>query len=329
MTMVWLFNFTVLFSALPPSAFADTPLRLPPGPADYDREIINTFINSGENGVLFAFNADSTHYGSKLQKSFQVVPGEDFKAKFMVANFTNIELSYTAYLFIDYKQTDFYVSGKIIHTYDVAVRPRESADVSFCIKTIEHGTHDLLILLRRNNDIKIDKGRESDNAYSDYSYLFYRANIFVGTDTFPKYNSSIALSKTSDAPATYIHVSKSDTIEKDIYSSYPYLSAPTNIVASEGYYLHFNNPYNEQLSYSIITMNDRGQTESCASCGAIYGTLNPKNQGSIHIANTNLPQYVWAIMVENPFKNLENPSRDALVNIPSHVSISNLGFVGQ
>lgn len=329
MTMVWLFNFTVLFSALPPSAFADTPLRLPPGPADYDREIINAFVNSGESGVLFAFNADSIHYGSKLQKSFQVVPGEDFKAKFMVGNFTNIELSYTAYLFMDYKQANFHVLDKFIRTYDVVVRPRESVDVSFNIKTVERGAHDLLILLRKNNNVEINKEEGHNNADSDYSYLFYRANIFVGTDTFPKYNSSVAMGKTSDAPATYIHVSKNDALEKDIYSSYPALSAPTNIVASERYYLHFNNPYNEQLSYSIITMNDRGQTESCVSCGAIYGTLNPKNQGSIRIANTNLPQYVWAIMVENPFENLENPSRDALVNIPSHVSISNLGFVGQ
>ncbi|MBI4680143.1 MAG: hypothetical protein HY753_02735 [Nitrospirae bacterium] len=285
------------------------------GPADFDYDVINAFVKSGQKGMLTAFKGDPATRGSELQISYYLNVGQPFKADFMMGNYTDKIVNYTIICLIDYEQREFLFDNHPAKAHFVSIKPGDRLIFPLKVTDLKKGAHDLILFAVA---ISADSNIMQD---ADNRFLFHRANVFVESYSFPKLSFKKLRHTSTDVDASILAISKSD--KYDINDS---IDKVTSLSKDRSYYLHVSNPNNEVSASVAVLFSDLNQAYGQFSGNDIfYHFLESKSQSSIKLLPrlTDQVKSLWAISVENPYIVLE-PEPGKMTQKPTFLRISNI-----
>ena len=82
------------------------------GPNDFDYEIINSFIGSGQKGIITAFKGNPEMRATELQLSYYIKEGQPFIGEYLIGNYIGKKIELKIFCILNYHQQEFYFNDK-------------------------------------------------------------------------------------------------------------------------------------------------------------------------------------------------------------------------
>ncbi|MFV1984314.1 MAG: hypothetical protein ACC657_12290 [Thiohalomonadales bacterium] len=283
------------------------------GPKTFDQATIKSFKNNYKNSIIYAFSGNEKFHSSRLQRSYFTNNLEIFYGDLYIGNYTNSEISYKLYFFLDYQQHSFSLSkkkSKNLMVYKFSVKSKSEKILPLRFGKITEGAHDILIVAICD---------EAMNTYNHPKIISHRANLYVKHGKFENIEYK-ELTNSEKKVMTDIIITKNikyNNSKKDLIKSNKY-----------NYLIHVSNFYNTKLKYSLIVMLNSKQVfinnnkriiyfeQEEFSTNIIPIEINTKNKK----ISTN--DKLFAIVTDNPYSVLE-PVRGVYSKINANIRISN------
>ncbi len=304
-----------VFSCLAQASDIAIPKNL--GPADFDHEVIDIFANSGELGVLTAFNANPSHRASRLQLSLHTKERQPIEFRYMIGNYTDTDLEYLIICLVDYKQHACSMNNHIGNSHKVTLERNQRIVNSFKIDPMTKGAHDLSIVAIRwpfNVDGRVDY---------DYRIQTHRVNIFIENDKFPEVEEvrPYAEHKSNFLPPGIRLLTERNVSESSKFDRYPAI-----LTSSSELYVHVRNFHETEIRYAcmIFSGDEQLDIEPNISSATYFFKLGADQSAALDVTKSiNLADSpIWALCIENPFARLED-SYGTMSRINSNIYISN------
>jgi len=288
---------------------ASVTLPMMEGPASFPEDVIESFVGSGEKGVIFAVKGDPSLRASRLQRTFYVAPQTSFHVDVLLANFTAEPLAYVLVPLLDYRQVE------MARPFDtpLVVQPGQRVEASLTLPSLEVGLHDLLVLA-----IRVISGQRGGAL--EYDVLSHRANVLVNASdavilpvpTVPAHITE------NPFPADWVILNDSefDSVTKKFFddSSHP-----------KQYFVHVANGNSTTERYAIVAFvtNEEGNQVSAAPR---YVDVPGTSVVSVVAARSPLSGELSVVVVQNPFARLE-PEQGSLASTTELVLSTNRIFI--
>lgn len=296
---ILVYAFSVIY--LPACASQIHKFKLPEklGPTDFDYELIDAFVKTGQRGILTAFNADPHMRGTRLQLSYFLEMSQAFEADFLTGNYTGEPIDYWLICLLNYRQQEFQLNGQRASAHAISIPPGNRLRYSLRLHPPGKGGHDFLLLA-----ISRRAGSNIPNAV-EFPVLSHRANIFVESRSFPPIKQATVPQRASGLRTTRV------TLEPSHHR----------------YLIHISNPSAAALRSALILFANSRQI-SFGALGErhwiLYFNLDSKIDAAFEIEPhlQNDAEVLYAIYVQNPFVLLE-PKLEVMNQIQTRVEISN------
>lgn len=283
----------VLFQA--PGLVAGTGYQLPDelGPDDFPNDVIESFINSGEQGILISFLADPNARGTKLQREFYLRPGDPLRARLRIGNFKPHDIHVGIVALLNYRKTPLH--GADFQT-PILIPTGEFRELAFKTLPLEQGKHDFeLVFVTR-------PAQETGYSFRHVSVLLtHRVNVNAGSDSF--------------ASRVYRRHKAVPIQDSGIHNELRELPRPA---------LYLFNPYESTMHYAVVPiLLDASTYEVKMTFDPLYAEIDSNTGVRIPMDGYGSALGLLRTMVfANPFTDLEHP-RGFYAHAQTHASMSN------
>jgi len=306
----------LLASLFFPCAATDVVVPNKLGPSVFQRDIINAFKNSGDDGIISAFKGAPELRASNLQKTYFIQPGKQAKLDVLVSNQMPSTVKYLVLCFINYRQIEYQVGQNKLTSYSDELSIASGKEIQFqlTLPVLPEGAHNVLVVALRLDNIP--------DAPGSNHHLVHRANLYVGDAqlNYFKLPEKWRTAKTFRTSNVAVNNStKINDLSLNLHNN-PVGKEPDNI------HLHVRNVNEKAMTYKFIYLADFRQYPLDEIAETLISTIEIE-AGASKIFNVSglfsiSRESLEIIVVEEPFLKLEK-SPGILTQIPSAVIISN------
>jgi len=283
---------------------------LHPWLTDADKEIMDTFTRSGEEGVLTTFKGSPSARLSPLEITYQIQQGDAFHAVYLISNRTLKPLKYRIICLVDYRQQMIALDNLVSKSHEVTLQPKEQKIFTLATGAVNKGSHDFVLLAIH----------EGGGPKYDFPILSHRANILVKGGGFP-----LAQHEQLDAtPLNFLPIN--GVVFNRAVKAGEFSPQMSNLTRNEKYYLHIANVNEHITGYAVLIFADYEQQNFGVGDdrGVYYLNLAGKSAGVVPWATAGEQcSNLFAIVIENPYQTME-PEPGVMAKTPASVYLSNV-----
>lgn len=299
------------------------------GPQEFPYQIIETFAQSGQDGIITAVKGDPQLRASTLQQTFYAKTGEHIRLDLLIGNYSPNVLKLNIICLVDYKQISFSLGNRTqqnIYSIEIppaqkhkepprtiaallksnkiapparqatfSMFPRERVILPLLLPPLERGGHDVILLGLR---------ADSQSVVPDNKYEFARRlNVLVESGDMPTPNYVTAASGMDRPRMPEVVINRSGDIND--FSTLDMQDEES----AQGYYLHIRNNSGETTRYAATILRNDIQMDGAAP-DPMYFELAGKMSGVLHLRLDTPPpnpRMLRAIVAQAPYLRLENP----------------------
>ena len=267
------------------------------GPNDFDYEIINSFIGSGQKGIITAFKGNPEMRGTELQLSYYIKEGQPFIGEYLIGNYIGKKIELKIFCILNYHQQEFYFNDKRWEVHVIELEPKERKIYPFKINLPHKGAYDFILLAVRSPDF--------DNQIN-IDVLYHRANIFAGDTAYPNTDYHSIGEKTALSNFDFILFLNKDSSMDNNFQ--PVVSEAISKQSEARYFLHTNNNQDITITSILLAFINYKQVRFMTDKVFFY-TIPPKRRGILEVDFSPYIQKgnneVLILNIENPYVDME------------------------